>query len=294
MTIVLTVGVVIALLRTGDAKAVSDNAPLIAAVIALGGVGTAQMVSIALEQQRTQEARALEDERTREARNLEALRTHEARDLEAQRAGEAALQNYFEAVGELLIEKPLHRASPGDNLSTVVRAQTLSVLESLDPDRKRILLLFLYESGLIRERELDESGVMHEREAVVSLVGANMNEANLGNANLIGVNLSRAFLNRANLSSANLSYANLSETNLGRTDLIKANLVEANLSGAYLSHVNLSGAYLAGANLSGAFLMESDLSGAEGWTEEQLSEAAFLQGTTMPDSRKYEDWIKTN
>jgi hypothetical protein len=35
------------------------------------------------------------------------------------------LQNYFEAVGELLIEKPLRRASPGNNLSTVVRAQTL-------------------------------------------------------------------------------------------------------------------------------------------------------------------------
>jgi hypothetical protein len=36
-------------------------------------------------------------------------------------------------------------------LSTVVRAQTLSVLEGLDPDRKRILLRFLYESGLIRK-----------------------------------------------------------------------------------------------------------------------------------------------
>ena len=34
--IVLAVGVVIALLRTGNDKAVSDNAPLIAAVIALG------------------------------------------------------------------------------------------------------------------------------------------------------------------------------------------------------------------------------------------------------------------
>ena len=62
----------------------------------------------------------------------------EARNLEAQRGSDAALQNYFEAVGELLIEKPLRRASPGNNLSTVVRAQTLSVLEGLDPDRKRI------------------------------------------------------------------------------------------------------------------------------------------------------------
>jgi hypothetical protein len=82
-TLVLAAVVVIALLSTGDAQAVSHNAPLIAAVIALGGVGTAQMVSIALEDRRT----------------------HEARNLEALRAGEAALQNYFEQVGELLIEK---------------------------------------------------------------------------------------------------------------------------------------------------------------------------------------------
>ena len=49
MTFVLAVGVVIVLLRTDGAKAVSDNAPLIAAVIALGGVLTTQMVSIAVE-----------------------------------------------------------------------------------------------------------------------------------------------------------------------------------------------------------------------------------------------------
>jgi hypothetical protein len=97
-TIVLAVGVVMALLLTGDANAVSDNAPLIAAVIALGGVGTAQMVSIALEGRRVREAPDLEDARTKETRRLEAQRAHEA-----------ALQNYFEAVGELLIEKPLRR-----------------------------------------------------------------------------------------------------------------------------------------------------------------------------------------
>src|SRR5829696_7940277 len=106
-TLVLFIVVVMLLWRTGGAKLVSDNAALIGALVALGGVFTAQMVSIALDDRRTQEAR----------------------DLEAQRAHEAALQNYFEQVGTLLIEQPLRRASPGDNLSTVVRAQTLSVLE---------------------------------------------------------------------------------------------------------------------------------------------------------------------
>jgi hypothetical protein len=92
---------------------------------------------------------AFDDRRTQESRNIEERRTRESRELEPQRAHEAALQNYVEQVGTLLIEQPLHRASIGDNLSTVVRAQTSAALEGLDPDRKRILLMFLYESGLI-------------------------------------------------------------------------------------------------------------------------------------------------
>lgn len=62
----------------------------------------------------------------------------------------------------------MRRASPGDNLGTVVRAQTLAVLEGLDFVRKRILLQFLYESGLIRKDK-----------PVVSLVAANLSRADL-------------------------------------------------------------------------------------------------------------------
>jgi hypothetical protein len=126
-SLVLFLTVVIVLARTGGAKAVSDNAAVIGALVALGGVLTAQMVSVAVENRRSQEAR----------------------ELEAQRAHEGALQNYVQQVGKLLIEQPLLSVSPDNNLSTVVRAQTLAVLTGLEPERKRILLHFLYESGLI-------------------------------------------------------------------------------------------------------------------------------------------------
>jgi len=56
-TLALALVVVMLLLQTGDANAVSDNAAIIGALVALGGVFTAQMVSIALEQQRTWETR---------------------------------------------------------------------------------------------------------------------------------------------------------------------------------------------------------------------------------------------
>jgi uncharacterized protein YjbI with pentapeptide repeats len=268
-TLVLALVVVLVLARTGGAKAVSDNAAVIGALVALGGVFTAQMVSIALEQKRAWETR-----------ELEVRRTVETRDLEAQRARETALQNYFENVGELLIEKPLRRASPRDNLSTVVRAQTLSVLEGLDPNRKRILLRFLYESGLIDKDK-----------PVVSLAGANLREANLhgailSHANLRGVNLPGADLSHADLPGADLThalltYADLSGANLHGADLRRAFLVEADLANADLSEADLGKADLGMANFHFA----------RGVTAEELEqESVSLEGATMPNGQKYEDW----
>jgi uncharacterized protein YjbI with pentapeptide repeats len=275
-TLVLALLVLLTLLRTGGAKAVSDNAALIGALVALGGVFTAQMVSIALDDRRTQEARTIEERRTQETR-----------DLEAQRAHEAALQNYFEQVGTLLIEQPLRRASPGDNLSTVVRAQTLTVLEGLDPDRKRILLQFLYESELIDKRK-----------PVVSLFWANLMEANLSgatlvgadlsNANLLGANLRGANLLGANLVGADLSNANLLGADLSFADLSNANLLGANLTSATLQDANLVETILLEADLSAAILMGANLNRATGITNEDLEElAGFLDGATMPDGSKH-------
>jgi uncharacterized protein YjbI with pentapeptide repeats len=259
-TLVLALGVVMVLVQTDDAKAVSDNAALIGALVALGGVFTAQMVSISL------------DER----------RAHEARDIEAQRAHETALQNYIEAVGELLIEKPLREASPGDNLSTVVRAQTLSVLEGLDPDRKRTLLLFLHESGLIRKDK-----------RVVSLAAADLREANLRGARLREANLSWANLSWANLTGAYMSWTYLGGANLSRADMTEAFLKEANLSGSDLSGAdirgaNLKDANLSGANLNGSILMRANVQGATGVTSQRLEQHAYsLQGAIMPDGSKH-------
>ena len=177
------------------------------------------------------------------------------------------MQNYLGNVGELLIEQPLHRASPADNLSTVVRVQTLSVLEGLNPERKRILLRFL-----------DESGLIYKHKPVVSLVQANLTGADLSTADLTGDDLHGAYL---------------SEATLGNADLSGANLNQANLSGAYLSEAYLTEANLKGADLSGADLSGVDLNGATGVTTEELErQAKSLKCATMPNGQKYEDWLK--
>jgi uncharacterized protein YjbI with pentapeptide repeats len=103
----------------------------------------------------------------------------------------------------------------------VVRAQTLAVLEGLDPDHKRILLLFLYESGLIAKDK-----------PIVRLSSANLNGANLSHANLV---------------DADLSWTNLVDADLGWADLSGADLSNTNLSDASLSWARLEGADLRGA-----------------------------------------------
>jgi uncharacterized protein YjbI with pentapeptide repeats len=60
------------------------------------------------------------------------------------------------------------------------------------------------------------------------------------------------------------------------------------LSDITLSHATLSDAFLPNADLSYA-----NLDGATGNANEELDQqAAFLEGATMPNGQKYEDWLK--
>jgi Pentapeptide repeats (8 copies) len=248
-TLLLASVVVMALLQTGDAKAISENAAVIGALLALGGVFTTQLVNS-----------ALEDRRAREARDIEAARARETHRLETMRAEVSALRTYFEHMGKLLADpdRPLHHTMLGDAARTEARAHTLLILQGIDdPVRKRNLVEFLHQSRLI-----------HSELPVVDLRGANLHEADLSHANLRGVDLSHA-----NLSHANLSHALP---------------IEANLSYAVLRKTNLSGAALHDANLRGAHLEGADLRDAPGVTEEELEkQAENLEGTIMPDGSKH-------
>jgi hypothetical protein len=283
LTLVLATGVVMALRQTGDPKAVSRNAPLIAAVIALGGVGTAQMVSI-----------ALDDRRARETRDIEAKRTEEARDIEARRARAAALQAYLERVGKLLTEKGLLNAKEKDDQSTPVvilaRAHTLAVLEDLGPTHKRVVVQFLRESNLIPREVRDEKDKV-VKEKVMDLSGANLRDADLFGLNLRDVGLDGAFLERANLREAHLPDADLGGTRMYGADLTGAHLSGGSLWNAQLQSrpdLRLEAANLSGANLNGADLRGADLREAHGLTQEQIdwtignNETRLSEGFSRP------------
>src|SRR5215204_2663157 len=162
------------------------------------------------------------------------------REIADERRQDDMLQTYLDGMSQLLTDekRPLHRASVGDRLSTVARARTLTVLSRLDGIRKRSILQFLYESGLItRDRAI----------------------FNLRQSDFTGVNLKLAILMQADLRGA-----------------------------------NLSGAHLRRAMLIGARLSRTQLADAYGVTNAQLEQQAdSLEGATMPNGQKYEDWLKS-
>jgi uncharacterized membrane protein len=153
-------------------------------------------------------------------REREAEEAQQARELEVenQRAQDEALQAYLDQMSAMLLpnkDRPsLYKARPGDSLSSVARARTLTVLPRLDSDRKARVIQFLYESGLITRRR-----------PVLNLDGADLTEADLEQANLV----------EATLGGTNLSGARLSGARLAGADLFEADLSGAELVGAVLT-----------------------------------------------------------
>jgi len=169
------------------------------------------------------------------------------REIATDRQQDAALQSYLDRMADLLLKENL-RVSENEEVRNVARIRTLTLLPGLDANRKRMVLLFLYESGLIAEQAIiDLTGA--------DLTGANLEKINLMNANLSGADLSQSNLTEAQLGNANLKKARLNGARLFTTYLNGANLREASLRGALLKFSTLIGA-----NLSQAYIKESDLS----------------------------------
>jgi Pentapeptide repeats (8 copies) len=176
-----------------------------------------------------------------------------------QRTQDDALQKYLDQMGELLLRKenPLRQSKEGEEVRTLARARTLTVLETLqNRKRKRSLLLFLHEAKLINGKQ-----------PVISLAHAELRGAWLWLASLPGANLTKAHLHEADLHESDLQHVDLSDAVLKRADLRKAKLHRANLHQAYLE----------GANLEGATV-----------SQEQLNSAFSLDGATMPDGSKHD------
>jgi len=193
--------------------------------------------------------------------------------LAEQRAQDEALQAYVDEVGRLMLEKDLSDPT----VKTILRARTITVLGRLDPKGGRLppsgktaLLQFLVEARLVQGQ-----GVEGRDDPPISLRGADLRQVYLYDA-------------AADLSGADLRNADLRHADLSDADLSDAGLQRANLSSANLTHAHLTDAHLTDADLSNAYLNK-----AVGLTDEQIAAAESLEGATMPNGQKYEDWLKS-
>jgi uncharacterized protein YjbI with pentapeptide repeats len=245
---------------------------------------------------------AQQDQRQQQIENQ---RAEAERELANQRAQDEALQSYLDQMSTLLLEKDLRSSEESSEVRTLARARTLTVLGRLDPSRRTAVLRFLVEAQLVQGANTDvtEEGKPPIIElSSANLSGANLRVADLDGAHLAGADLSHADLEFAYLSYADLDNADLSGANLGFAKISHASFASADLSGADLSHALLLFSDLGGANLRNATLTkailtkshfdDANLRDAKGWTKKQLTGLTRLEGATMPNGQKYEDWLK--
>src|SRR5215211_712554 len=224
-----------------------------------------------------------------------------------ERAQDDALQAYLDQMSQLLVDKDLHtEGNQYVETRVTARARTLVVLRQLDDDRKdrkKSVLQFLYEAQLInKERKLSPLSRVFEAHVarVIKLDGAELGNASLRYITLSGAALDGAILENADLRNTYLSGIDLGGSYLSGADLRGADLKGASLVNAKLVNADLQrkdargleGANLGGADLTGADLTGANLSGAITVTAQQLRKCKSLEGATMPNGQKYEDWLE--
>lgn len=228
-----------------------------------------------IERQRT-------EERVKEERKLAEDRANIERRIAIDSQQEAALQGYLDRMADLLLREKLGDSkSKNKEVRNVARVRTLTLLRGLDKTRKGLVLHFLNEAALINKVN-----------PIVSLEGADLQNADLHLAQLtdtflFGANLQNADLSLAFLSNADLSFSKLQNANLQDASLDKAKLYNAHLNGANLIHADLSDADLSLADLSDADLSDANLEGVK-VTELDLISAKSLKNAIMPDGTKHE------
>jgi uncharacterized protein YjbI with pentapeptide repeats len=296
-------------------KTVWDWMALLIVPLALVVIG---LLFTMLQDARQQE---IENQRAQQAQKIEDQRAEAERELAEQRAQDETLQAYLSQMSQLMLERKLLEAEPGDPVHTLAQARTSTAILSLDAEHNESVTRFLINSGLavksdpsprlLTEIALENATLSHAHLPNAGLSDADLSDADLSGADLSGADLSgaelphadlsEAVLGEADLSDAILSGANLSPANLSGADFSRANLSDADLSPAILSGADFSRAWLVGTNLSKTSLDEADLSEAvlrganlshAYVSEEQLAAARSLAGATMPNGQKYEDWVK--
>ena len=224
---------------------------------------------------------------------LEERRAEAERELAEQRAQDEALQAYLDQMSQLMLDRKLLEAEPGDPVYTLAQARTSTAILRLDAEHNESVTRFLSDSGLAEDSEAFPRLLREITLSHATLSGAHLPDADLRDADLSGADLSNALLDGADLRGADLKGADLRGADLRGadlglavhqtpvfldvTDLSEADLSGAELTGAQLPNADLGDVNLSGADLHGAVLHEADLS------DVNLSDA-YLKAADLSDA----------
>jgi uncharacterized protein YjbI with pentapeptide repeats len=231
----------------------------------------------------------------------------------------SAMANYLEQSSTLQAQSAVDSTNQvkAEYAKQVARARTLNTLRQLDPNRKALLIKFLYESKLALKKcptnsdgttnfagcepsllQLSDASLNKMAFDIpidlkgIDLTRARLAESTLTNVDLEGARLTDAVLDKANLVGTFLKKAEMEKVKLRDAKLVEATLNDANLqnsllkgadfSKSSLENAALNNAILDNANLSGASLRGAKLKGAS-LTNANLQNAKYNGSTQFPD-----------
>jgi len=245
---------------------------LLVPLLLAGGVFFLNRSEKEIERQRAEGRAKIEIQRAEDRAKLE-------REIATDRQQEAALQSYLDRMSDLILKEKLITLPEEEKqigVSEVARTRTLAVLRRLEPKRKRIVMLFLYDASLISK----VNPLIDLADADFS--GADLEGVYLGNVNFNGVDFRGAKLQYANLKGCSLYLAKFHGAQLMNAILNSASLRDALFIGANLLGVDFKHAEIDGANFASSNLELAQV------TDEQLSRVWSLKGAIMPDGTKHE------
>jgi uncharacterized protein YjbI with pentapeptide repeats len=186
---------------------------------------------------------------------LEQQRAQTERDIAEDNQREAALEAYINEMSELLLHENLRKSEKDDEVRTISRVRTLTVLPRLDGSRKRSALEFLYEAGLITRGksiiDLYFADFSDTDMQVIDLHGADLSGATLHYSHIVGANLQNTDLSGADMSFAVMQSADLRGANLKDTDFTGADLLDAKVTQAQLNKADLARTTMPDGSISG-------------------------------------------
>ncbi|MGI0479727.1 pentapeptide repeat-containing protein [Geminocystis sp. CENA526] len=151
--------------------------------------------------------------------------------LELDRYRQTILTDYLTQTTQLTLDNPLWKLQQNPYL---LRAMTQTVLDEIDGERKRYIIMFLQDTNLLTFNDKVSSPPL--------LKNANLTEAKLNNLDLSGANFSDTDLTKANFNQANLHKANLHKAKLNNASLTNADLRGVNFTNTDLTMTNFTNA----------------------------------------------------